>query len=87
MSRASIKYMPAPRILRSMNQVANYLGHGEQWFADRRADLERAGFPRRDDLLGGWDREAIDAWLDERSGLRAPGGEYNPCDDLLMGAA
>lgn len=87
MSRAHVKFMPQPRVFRSQQQVAAYLGHGDQWFADRRAQLERAGFPRKDDLLGGWDREAIDAWLDERSGLRAPGGgEYNPCDDLL-GAA
>lgn len=86
MARPRLKYLPEPRILRSSYQVATYLGHGEQWFADWRAQLEAEGFPQRDELLGGWDREAIDVWLDARAGIGSGDGGtkgHNPCDDLL----
>lgn len=93
MSRRRPGFVPQPRILTSAQQVAALLGHGEDWFRKNRAALERAGFPRQDALLGGWDAEAIEAWLDRRAGLRRAGGvdsfgrggqhagPHNPWDD------
>lgn len=92
MARRKPSYTPQPRILTSPHQVAALLGRGEEWFRKNRAALERAGFPRRDPLLDGWDAAAIEAWLDRRAGLRrvvgidsfGPGGEHgglhNPWD-------
>ncbi len=71
MSPPKPKFEPEPRIW-SEKQCAALFGHGEQWFRDRRAGLEAAGFPPRDDLLGGTDADACKMWLDARSGLLAP---------------
>lgn len=50
-------------------QVACRINRAESWLAQHRSRLEAQGFPRRDPLLGGTDGDAIDAWLDQRSGL------------------
>ena len=78
-------FMPSPRIFKSPAQVATRLGHGEEWFRQHRKNLETAGFPCRDDLLDGWDADAIDAWLDKRAGLRQhfnQDHDANPWDEV-----
>lgn len=62
------KFTPEPRILNEF-QVACRLGWAQSTFRDRKAALEKKGFPRRDRLLGGWDLAAIEQWLDRRSGV------------------
>ena len=52
--------------------VARLIGRSPSWFYEHRVELEKAGFPRRDDLLGGWHQEAITAWLARRAGTAAP---------------
>lgn len=47
--------------------VAQRLGHDPSWFFRRRSALEAKGFPKRDELLGGWDLDAIEHWLDRRN--------------------
>lgn len=59
--------MPTSRYLSSKWQVAAYLGHGGAWFRVHRDELEAAGFPKFDELIGGWDKDAIDVWLNNRS--------------------
>ena len=68
MPSAKPKYTPTPRILNA-RQVAIRLGMSESGFVNRRPGLETRGFPQRDDFLQGWDANAIEAWLDRRSGL------------------
>lgn len=64
-------------------EVAGYLGRGEQWFADHRAELEAAGFPCLDPLIGLYDLRAVDRWLDRRVGM-APA---SPANDPLPAPA
>jgi predicted DNA-binding transcriptional regulator AlpA len=49
-------------------QVAALMGRKVRWFYVHRAELEKEGFPKRDKLLGGWLRQAVQQWLDKRSG-------------------
>ena len=41
----------------------------ESWFHRVKPKLLRHGMPDWDDLLGGYDGDAIETWLDRRSGL------------------
>ena len=68
MSRAKLPFMPEPRVWRAC-QVAARLGMSESTFGYRRKELEAQGFPRMDELLRGWDADAIERWLDARAGL------------------
>jgi hypothetical protein len=68
MSRAKPSYTPTPRVFDAY-QVATRLNKSETWFHANRADLEAQAFPKRDDFLGGWDADAIERWLDLRSGI------------------
>ena len=82
MSRTKPEFVPEPRIW-SFKQVAAWVGHGEQWLRDHRPGLEAAGFPARDDLLGGWDADACKVWLDGRSGLLVPHQSDDPWMEAL----
>ena len=75
-------FVPLPRVW-SPSQVAAWFGRGEQWFRDHRHGLEAAGFPARDDLLGGWDANACTVWMDSRSGLLAPHQGYDQWMEAL----
>jgi hypothetical protein len=55
-----------PRVLNTAT-LCVYLGRSPTWLAENRAELEAQGFPRPDSLLGGYDRCAVDLWLDRRS--------------------
>lgn len=88
MSRAKPSFTPEPRIWNKY-QVAASFGRGEEWFAARRPELEKAGFPKYDALREGWDRDAVMTWHDRRSGLLPVGGipAYNPWDEVLGNGA
>ena len=68
MTRPRLQFEPKPRVW-SEHQVACRFGRGESWLRDNRPQLEAAGFPQIDDLLGGTDGEAVNRWLDGRAGL------------------
>ena len=53
-------------------------GRGLSWWYEHRAELEAAGFPKRDDLIGGWSRLAIGRWEAERAGVPFPGDIPQP---------
>lgn len=75
MTRPRPSFTPEPRVWTDF-QVATRLGKSESWLSDRRAELEKLGFPKRDAVLGGTDANAIERWLDARAGLSSP-----PVDD------
>ncbi len=59
--------------------VAEMIGdYSEAWFYDHRERLEAAGFPKRDALLGGWHKAAVQAWLDRRAGVAPQSGSARP---------
>ncbi len=68
MARSRPKFTPTPRMWNDY-QVASRLGKCESWLANHRPRLEVEGFPPRDALLGGTDADAVETWLDRRSGL------------------
>ena len=68
MSRSRPKYTPEPRIWTAF-QVATRLGKSETWFRGNLKKLRDEGFPEYDLLLQGWDADAVEAWMDRRSGL------------------
>lgn len=69
MSRAtSIRFPVQPRMV-GPEKVARRLGVTLAAFDEKRMDLEREGFPRRDAVLGTYCLEAVDKWIDRRAGL------------------
>ena len=74
----------APRIL-SQKEAAAYIGRSQGWFCRNQKKLRDDGFPAPIEALGGYDRAAIDDWLDRKSGrmngLDSDAG--NPWNDLL----
>ncbi len=81
MTRARPKFIQTPRVW-SEFQVACRLGKTEPWLKSNRDRLEAEGLPQRDLLLGGTDADAIETWMDRRSGL-ANGtlADANPWDE------
>ena len=73
MTRPRPKFTPTPRVWNEF-QLACRLGLTEPWLKNNRDRLEAEGLPQRDPLLGGTDADAVEAWLDRRSGLAADGG-------------
>ena len=84
MSRPKPEFIPTPRILNAF-QVACRLNKSEQWFASNHTAIERMGFPKKDKLLGGWDAEAVEAWLDKRSGVRDASSEEEQMLEAIRG--
>jgi predicted DNA-binding transcriptional regulator AlpA len=52
--------------------IAAMAGRSVGWFYARRRELEGEGFPRRDDLLGGWHKSAVEQWFARRAGAASP---------------
>jgi predicted DNA-binding transcriptional regulator AlpA len=69
--RPSRAELPMRRILDAAG-VAGLFGKSRAWFYGRRTQLEARGFPRRDQLMGGWDAEAVHRWIDRQSGSDHP---------------
>ncbi len=51
-------------------ETAHYCGMSVSGFEAKRPELEAAGFPKPDLVLGRYDRVAVDDWFDNRSGRR-----------------
>lgn len=89
-SRPSIVVLPRMLTLR---QAACLLGISESYLSAHLDLFQESGFPRRDPLVANrFDRKAIEAWLDERSGLAArlagmtPSAAYASDPDPVMEA-
>ena len=85
MTRARPKFTPTPRIWSNF-QLACRLGKTEPGLATDRARLEAEGLPRIDPLLGGVDADAVETWLDRRSGIVVAGAVDVATTDPLMEA-
>ncbi len=69
MTAARPRFTAQPRGL-TPTEMIGYIGHGASWLTDERLEqLYSLGFPRPDSMTERFDRVAIDAWLDQRSGL------------------
>ncbi len=84
MTRPRPKFLPTPRVWNA-EQVACRLGGGESWFYEHRPELEAKGFPRKDDVLNGWDSHAIEQWLDDRGGIVKDRPEEDDWGALING--
>jgi hypothetical protein len=61
--------LPVPRIW-GARQVAARLNRSVEWFYSHLPRLKQLGFPSKDNILGGYDSIAVDAWMDRRAGLK-----------------
>lgn len=68
MRNRSRREPPKARIW-NWTQTASYLGRSLAAFKDRYPRLLQLGLPAFDDDLGGFDSDAVKAWLDRRSKL------------------
>ena len=59
----ALRRTQAPRPLAGV-EVAAYLGKSGGWWSAHAEALHRAGFPRPLPFVGGFDKEAVDRWLD-----------------------
>lgn len=73
---------PAQSKILSAAQVAAVLDHSAAWFRRNLPRLQRAGFPKRDILLGGWHEAAVLRWKAERIEGTVPDGD----DELIRRA-
>lgn len=64
----ALRFPIDPRMLPPA-KVARRLGLTPAEFATKRGELETAGFPCPDAVLGNYSLEAVDKWIDRRSGL------------------
>ena len=65
---ATIRFPIDPRLVPPI-KVARRLGVTLATFVERLPDLQEAGFPRPDPLLGNYCLEAVDKWIDQRARL------------------
>lgn len=72
-SSTSVRFPIQPRMV-GPEKVARRLGVTLAIFDRKREELERAGFPKADSVLGTYSLEAVDKWIDARSGL-TPGDD------------
>ena len=66
-----VRYPVDPRMV-PPEKVARRLGVTLAIFNDKLAQLEAAGFPKPDPILGNYCLQAVDRWIDARSGLSSP---------------
>jgi predicted DNA-binding transcriptional regulator AlpA len=59
--------MTAALVIRA-REVAALLGRSSGGFYAHQRELEAAGFPAKDALLGGWHRAAVEGWVAKRAG-------------------
>ena len=68
-------------------EAAAYIGRSADWLRDNRERLRAAGFPAPVDVLGRYDRAAIDRWFDRMSGMLNPSEDLKAGEDRLIGRA
>lgn len=71
--RSDIMWTMTPRMV-SMKKIARRLGVTPSVFAEKRAELEAAGFPKPEPILQTYLLEAVDRWIDRRTGYVKPAG-------------
>lgn len=76
----AVRFRVDPRMIPAA-KVARRLGITDAVFAHHRPELERAGFPIPDPILGNYCLEVVDQWLDRRVGI---GREADPSTEAAM---
>lgn len=66
-----------PRVLYA-GDVARLLRRSVSTFYRKREQLEQRGFPLRSELLGGWHRDAVLAWIANHYGFAATATATDP---------
>lgn len=56
-------------------QTASRLGRSISWFSQNYARLRQLGFPAKDEAVGGFPKDRVEAWIDERAGIIRPDSE------------
>ena len=56
-----------PRVLNNA-ETAAYLNRSTTWLSERMPELVEKGFPPKLPFVDGWDKNAVDAWLDRIGG-------------------
>lgn len=54
-------------------KVARRIGVSPAVFAEKRAELERDGFPKPYSVLGNYSLDAVDRWIDKQAGITPAG--------------
>jgi hypothetical protein len=67
----------SPRIIRRCD-LANYFSHSETWVTKNLEKFLGMGMPAFNRVLDGWDKAALDRWLDRVSGLVSDGSSPLP---------
>lgn len=67
MARAKRRFNEPPRVINAA-EAAEYIGRSLTWLTQNIDALTAAGFPKSLPFVDGYDREAIDAWIDGLGG-------------------
>ena len=86
MTIAKPRIIVIPRVL-TADQAGYRLNMSPNTFRKLLPELLAAGFPPFDELLQGYDRDAIEHWLDRRAGLPSTGGRAAGRDGDPVAAA
>jgi hypothetical protein len=76
MTKPRRRFELPPRVLKVVD-TAEYLGHSLTWFCKRRGELEALGFPKPLPYFEGYDRRAIDDWLDRQGDFSQDKKNFN----------
>lgn len=79
----TLRFPIQPRMV-PPEKVARRLGITIAVFLEKRADLERNGFPKADSVLGNYPLDAVDRWIDGRAGLSRPGDPFSAQNEMLQ---
>ncbi len=63
---AATSNAPSP-FIKTINELLKLFDRGPTWWWEHREELEKAGFPQRDPVVGGWPRAAAENWIAERA--------------------
>ena len=63
------RQIPDARIW-GQEECAARLNKSVPWFYAHLPRLEQLGFPKKDNVLGGWDSKNIEVWLDHRAAYK-----------------
>lgn len=74
MGVAKVKFMPEPRGWTQV-QVCARLGLSLSRFQEVKKQLKDEGMPQPDPITGRTDANALEAWMDRRSGLVSPAND------------
>lgn len=73
--------LPSPRVWK-VRQIAARFNRSVAWVYAHMPRLVQLGFPRKDQVLGGWDSLAIEGWFDRRSSV----GALSSIEDQMLEA-